>query len=82
MSFAMYRFALKARCNLLPTKTVAKRMGKRAENTLCRHCHQYPDSLAHILNGCTLFSGLIRDRHNSILDRVVRATNLQGVKSN
>ena len=73
MSFSDYRFALKARLNLLPTKTVVKRIGRPINNVNCSRCNQAPETLAHILNACSPNAGLMRERHNSILKRLVKA---------
>jgi hypothetical protein len=73
MSFADYRFAIKARLNLLPTKTVARRAGKNPTDTMCPVCHQQPDTLAHCLNACMPQARMMTDRHNKILNRLVRA---------
>ena len=72
-SFSAYRFAMKARCNLLPVRTVLKRTGKTI-NTTCPKCHNAPETLAHVLNGCIPNTGLMRSRHNTILDRLKKAT--------
>ena len=73
MSFACYRFAAKSRLNLLPTKTVVKRMGGAVQNTLCPQCGRAPDTLAHAFNSCAANAGLMRERHNKILHRLKRA---------
>ena len=72
-SFNDYRFALRARLNLLPTKVVAKRAGRAVQDDTCPRCHQAPETLAHILNACTPNAGLMRDRHNAVLTRLTRA---------
>lgn len=87
VSFAEYRFALKARCNLLPVKTVKARMTRnrpnpaQAPDTRCRKCLQQPETLAHVLNACQPSAGLMRERHNSILDRIHRAIPKSTVKT-
>ena len=43
-------------------------------------CNQYPESLAHLLNGCVYYTGLMRECHNSVLSRVAKTTNLPGTK--
>ena len=58
MSFADYRFALRARLNLLPTKSVAKR-ARRLDNDICPKCTSAPETLAHVLNACTPNAGLM-----------------------
>ena len=69
-TFADYRFAIRARLNLLPTKTVVKRAGKPDIDVTCPRCRR---TLAHILNACTPNTGLMRERHNTVLSRLVRA---------
>lgn len=73
MSFAEYRFAIKARLNILPTKTVARRAGKSQLDTKCQKCKLQPETLGHVLNACTPNTGLMRERHNKILERLVKA---------
>ncbi len=73
-SFAAYRFATKARLNLFPVKTVVRRAGK-ALDTTCPRCRAQPESLGHVLNACTPNAGLMRERHNTILQRLVKAAN-------
>ncbi|KAL5509851.1 hypothetical protein EMCRGX_G005290 [Ephydatia muelleri] len=72
-SFSEYRFALKARLNLLPTRTVRKRGGEAIQDTSCQRCYQKQETLAHILNHCPPNVGLIRSRHNRILHRLANA---------
>ena len=72
-SFSEYRFALKARLNLLPTRTVRKRGGEAIQDTSCQRCYQEQETLAHILNHCPPNVGLIRSRHNRILHRLANA---------
>jgi hypothetical protein len=72
-TFADYRFAIRARLNLLPTKTVVKRVGKPNIDVTCPKCRRSPETLAHILNACTPNAGLMRERHNTVLSRLVRA---------
>ena len=73
-SFAEYRFAIKARCNLLPVNSVLARMKKRGQQpTTCRICHSSPETLGHVLNSCTPHVGLMRSRHNTILERIRKA---------
>ncbi len=74
LSIADHRFATRARLNLLPTKTVVKRAGKPWTITTCPKCKRNPETLAHVLNSCLANSGLMRERHNTILKRIVKAT--------
>ena len=76
ISFADYRFATKARLNLLPVKTVLRRIGKNTQDTRCPKCTGASDTLAHRLNSCPSAVGLMRERHNSILERTRRAINV------
>ena len=73
LSFYQYRFIHKARLNLLPVRTVQARCHRPVPNTLCRHCGRDQETLAHILNRCHQNLGMVRDRHNSVLERIVRA---------
>ena len=73
MSFAAYWFTIKARLNLLPVKTVLRRTGRGNGNTLCLRCRSQLESLGHVLNACTPSAGLMRARHNAILQRLVKA---------
>ena len=74
LTFPQYRFALRARLNLLPTRTVQARCGKVIPDTRCRRCHLVPETLSHITNHCLHNMGLIRARHNAVLERLIRAT--------
>ena len=40
ISFGEYRFAMKGRLNLLPTRSVLRRSGKRQQNTSCPGCNE------------------------------------------
>eukprot|EP00731_Ephydatia_muelleri_P013824 Em0007g1134a len=72
-SFSEYRFAHKARVNLLPTRTVRKRSGEMIADVSCPKCHEEQETLAHVLNHCPPHVGLIRARHNKILHRLAKA---------
>ena len=73
LTFPQYRFVHKARLDLLPVRTVQARCRKTIPSTLCRVCGRFQETLAHVLNHCHPSMGLIRDRHNAILDRIIRA---------
>ena len=62
-SFSMYRFALKAQLNLLPTRTVRKRSGEPIRDT---SCPVEQETLAHVINHCPRHVGLVQARHNNI----------------
>lgn len=72
-SFGEYRFALKARLNLLPTRTVRRRAGEVIANVSCPKCHDEQETLAHVLNHCGSHVGLLHHRHNQILSWLVNA---------
>ena len=40
---------------------------------MCRMCGRFPETLAYILNHCHPCLDMVRVRHNTILDRVIRA---------
>ncbi|KAL5509854.1 hypothetical protein EMCRGX_G005293 [Ephydatia muelleri] len=73
LSFPQYRFIHRARLNLLPVRTVQARSHRPVTTTQCRICGRAEETLAHILNHCHYNLGMVRDRHNSILERIVRA---------
>ena len=52
---------------------MAKRTGHPEIDTTCPRYHQAPETLGHILNACTPNAGLMRERHNAILKRLVKA---------
>ena len=65
------RFALKARCNLLPVLSVQKRI-KKMTNVLCKTTkrrRQYPETIAHVLNGCKVNAPLILKRLQKATDK-------------
>ena len=61
LTFPQYRFALRARLNLLPTRTVQARRGTIISNTCCRLCHQHPETLSHLINHCHHNLDLVRE---------------------
>ena len=73
LSFYQYRFTHKARLNLLPVRTVQARCHRPVPTTLCRRCGKEQETLAHVLNHCHYNLVMARDRHNFILERIVRA---------
>ena len=73
MSFADYRFAIKGRLNQLPVRTVLKRTKQLRGSIHCRRCRSQPETLAHALNHCRGYMGLIRSRHGEILKRIKKA---------
>ena len=73
LSFPQYRFIHRARLNLLPVRTVQARSRRPVTTTQCRTCGRAEETLAHIINHCHYNLGMVRDRHNAILERIVRA---------
>ncbi|KAL5509843.1 hypothetical protein EMCRGX_G005280 [Ephydatia muelleri] len=73
LSFYQYRFIHKARLNLLPVRSVQARCRKAVPSTQCHLCGRGEETLAHIINHCHHNLGMIRERHNAILERIVRA---------
>ena len=73
MSFADYRFAIKGRLNQLPVWTVLKRTSRLRGSIHCQRCKPQLETLAHALNHCRGFIGLIRSRHREILRRIWKA---------
>ena len=71
-SFGEYRFAIKARLNLLTTRTSRHRAGERVPDRSCRCCSSEQETLAHVMNHCPSHVGLLRKRHN-ILARLSKA---------
>ena len=73
VSFTEYRFAIRGRLNLLPTKSVVRRAGHPHLDTTCPKCRSQPQTLGHVLNACTPNASLMRSRHNAVLQRLSRA---------
>ena len=46
---------------------------KRGMDGTCPKCHKAEETLGHVLNACTPNAGLMRDRHNNVLKRLVKA---------
>ena len=72
ISFAEYRFAVKARCNLLPVHAVTSRIGRNIHNINCRCCHSSKETLGHVLSSCPTTVGLMRECHNTVLNRLAK----------
>ena len=73
MFFADYHFALKGRLNLMPVRTVLKRTKQLRGSIHCRRCKSQPETLAHALNHCRGYMGMILSRHGEILKRIRKA---------
>ena len=72
LTFPQYRFIHKARLDL-PVRMVQARCKRVIASTQCWVCGRFPETLAHVLNHCHPSLGLVRDRHNAILERIIRA---------
>ena len=73
-TFGQYRFSIKARLDLLPVGSVKERMRKcHPGSGRCSSCGIPKETLPHTLNHCPPNMPLIRERHNSILDRLTKA---------
>ncbi|KAF1744674.1 hypothetical protein MXB_4356, partial [Myxobolus squamalis] len=72
----LYKWALKARLDLLPTKPSLKYRKLFHGDVTCRLCGSAPETLAHILNGCVMSksSGQLQ-RHNEILNIISSSLN-------
>jgi ribonuclease HI len=66
-----YRFAVAARLNQLPTRSVLRRQ-RRGTMTRCRRpdCPQQAETLGHILNHCDGNNASIRARHDRVLNTI------------
>ena len=73
LSFPQYRFIHRARLNLLPVRTVQARCHRPIPTENCRVCGRTPETLAHVLNHCHYNLGMAWERHNAILERIIRA---------
>ena len=50
-----------------------KRIRHNTGDTLCRQCHDQPETLTHILNHYPPYVGMMRARHNNIVKRLTKA---------
>lgn len=75
LNFKDWRFVFKARLNLLPVNGAQKNgdVDKR-----CRRCGHNSETLPHVINHCRPALHLITERHNKILERLVRTIKLDG----
>jgi hypothetical protein len=67
-----YHFALRARLNLIPTNATLTRQ-RLSNDARCRHCKQQ-ETLPHVLNHCPYNMDRVRQRHDTILERIRKAT--------
>ncbi|XP_064462298.1 uncharacterized protein LOC135372756 [Ornithodoros turicata] len=69
--FADWRFIHRARLNLLPLN--GARPWTQGDKR-CRRCGTQPETLPHVANHCMRYSAAYTKRHNSIVERVKRAS--------
>ena len=79
LRFSDWRFIHRARLNVVPTRQNINRWADD-ENPLCRVCNTDPETLPHILCHCPTNMVKIRDRHNLIVDRLVKAIRFGDVR--
>jgi hypothetical protein len=73
-SDAFYRFMVVGRADCLPTPANLSRWFNDRENDICTRCDKgRKQTLAHILNDCTLNYGLMTKRHNRLAEAVRKA---------
>jgi len=76
LRYREYRWALKARLDLLPVAAVRRKWVGFAHdpiNPACVSCGSDTETLPHILNHCPPRMEAIRSRHNTILERLKNA---------
>lgn len=79
LRFSDWRFIHRARLNVVPTRQNINRWADD-ENPLCRVCNTDPETLPHILCHCPTNMVKIRERHNLIVDRLVKAVRFGDVR--
>jgi hypothetical protein len=77
ITFSGYRFIHRARLQLHMVRDSpiwkSKQEHLSQEDTMCRKCHQHPESMAHIQCFCQYNLTEMQKRHDTILKRIVRA---------
>ena len=79
LRFSDWRFIHRARLNVVPTRQNIN-LWVDDENPLCRVCNTDPETLPHILCHCPTNMLKIRERHNLIVDRLVKAIRFGNVR--
>ncbi|KAF0986137.1 hypothetical protein HZS_2780 [Henneguya salminicola] len=72
---ATFKWVLRARCDLLPTKSSLQRrkiLSTSEEGLSCRLCGEEKESLPHILNKCVVSKALQTVRHDAIQNLLVK----------
>ena len=73
LRYREYRFALKARLNLLPVAAHKLKFGGDVASTRCRGCTGSVETQEHCLSVCSKNMPAIRARHNMVVERLVKA---------
>jgi hypothetical protein len=78
MRFKDWRFIHRARLNVVPTNQNKSRWSDCSN--LCRVCSSHPETLPHVICHCTSNMVQIRERHNSIVNRLAKAVRYGNVQ--
>ena len=73
MRYREYRFAIKARLNLLPVAAHKIKYGGSVASTRCKGCTGNIETQEHMLNVCPRNMPQIKARHDKVMERLVRA---------
>jgi len=79
LSFRQWRFAFRARLNVLHSRVQLARFTRATGGELdstyhrCRCCGNESETVPHVLNHCLPLMSMITARHNSIVNRLVEA---------
>jgi hypothetical protein len=79
LRFSDWRFIHRARLNVVPTNQ-NKSCWADDENPMCHVCNDESETLQHIICHCHTNMVKIRDRHNSVVDRLSKAIRYGHVK--
>ena len=71
LRFEDWRFIHRVRLNVIPLNANKSRFSNT--DAACRHCHVHPETLPHVICHCQPHMVQIRDRHNSIVQRLTNA---------
>ena len=63
LSLNAWHFYSRAKLNVLPVLALSHCF-HRGSDLKCRRCHEYDESLSHVLQGCRLNMTMIAERHN------------------
>ena len=77
LSEDQWKFALKARLDVLPTRANLQRWGI-VEDATCQRCHKGKETIAHVLCHCPCNEAEMVARHNRVANRLVKEAEEQG----